>query len=202
MPATGVPNTDSPNVPLQMPLVTRTEEHFDSLSTLDTFLPFTADEQNRTVNVVWYTGAHVDRTNRKTGEPYKLRLDMSAAKLDRLNHGAPVFDNHMSGSDMSSVMAGTTGTKAQIGVVRKAWAAGPKGMATLQFANPDDTWSKVKNGIIQNLSFGAWINAMQPDETVGPNGFANTDAEGEPIGLQSFPLHPLHLARRRHRRPL
>lgn len=186
MPATSVPNTDSPNVPLQMPLVTRTEEHFDSLSTLDTFLPFTADEQNRTVNVVWYTGAHVDRTNRKTGEPYKLRLDMSAAKLDRLNHGAPVFDNHMSGSDMSSVKAGTTGTKAQIGVVRKAWAAGPKGMATLQFANPDDTWSKVKNGIIQNLSFGAWINAMQPDETVGPNGFSNTDADGEPIGLQSF----------------
>lgn len=142
-------------------------------------VPSTANDDERTIDVVWYAGASVPRVNYKTGDPYKLRLDMLAAKLDRLNAGAPVFDGHQSYG----------GTQAQMGVVRKAWAEGSKGVATLQFKKSDPNavtpdpsalqadqlWSDIRSGIVQNLSFGAWINKMEAD-----------DPEEDDDGLQCF----------------
>lgn len=149
--------------------------------------PGTANDDDRTVDVVWYTGASVPRFKRN-GQPYMLRLDMAGAKMDRLNAGAPVFDNHMSGDDFPSAMAGVLGTRAQVGVVQKAWADGRSGKATLKFAkddpNADQLWGKIKSGIVRNLSFGAWINDMSPDQQVGPKGFDPSDADQE--GPQSF----------------
>lgn len=162
------------------------EERFDGGSAVSV-VPTSANAQARTVDVVWYGGASVARVNKQTGNPYNLRLDMGGANLSRLNAGAPVFDNHMSGSDFASAMAGTVGTKAQIGVVLKAWADGNTGKATLKFAKDDPSdavWNKIAGGIIQNLSFGTWITDMQPDETVGPKGFAANDEDQE--GPQSF----------------
>ena len=92
----------------------------------------TANEKDGTIDVVWYTGAQVPRKDPDTGEPYMLTLDMDGARLDRLNAGAPIFDTHFTGDDYKSVAAGKAGTKAQVGVVNKAWADGPNGMATLQ----------------------------------------------------------------------
>ena len=97
------------------------------------FQPATVDEKNRTVDVVWYGGQTVPRSDPDTGEPYMLRLDMAGCRMERLNSGAPVFDCHMSGLDYKSAMANQLGAKAQRGSVAKAWADGPKGLATLQF---------------------------------------------------------------------
>ena len=149
-------------------------------------LPVSVNQADRTVDVIWYGGASVPRMDYDTGKPYNLRLDMSGARLGRLNAGAPVFDSHMSGSDFPSAMANTLGTKAQVGVVRKAWADGTKGKATLQFdassQDPNDPanriWGKISAGILQNLSFGTWINGMEPDESVGPKGFSADDGDG------------------------
>ena len=84
-------------------------------------LPSTANAKDGTIDVVWYSGAFVPRIDRATGEPYMLKLDMQGCRFDRLNNGAPVFDTHFTGDDFKSLMAGRVGTRAQVGVVRRAW---------------------------------------------------------------------------------
>ena len=131
------------------------------------FIPTTLDAKERTVDVVWYGGATVPRMNYDTGEPYMLSLDMNGCRMGRLNAGAAVFDNHINGADFRSAMANKNGTEAQLGVVLKAWADGPKGMATLKFDDDGDDgpatklWNKISGGIVKNLSFGTWIYSMQ-----------------------------------------
>ena len=106
-------------------------------------------------------GPSCRRIDRSTGEPYMLQLDMQGCRFDRLNNGAPVFDTHFTGDDFKSLIAGKVGTRAQVGVVRRAWPNGDKGMATLQFdlGDPDgaEMFRKASTGILQNLSFGTFI---------------------------------------------
>jgi len=45
----------------------------------DCLQPATVDEKNRTVDVVWYGGQTVPRSDPDTGEPYMLRLTWPAA---------------------------------------------------------------------------------------------------------------------------
>jgi hypothetical protein len=124
-------------------------------------VPSTANADAGTIDVVWYSGAMVPRIDRSTGEPYMLRLAMEGCRMDRLNSGAPVFDTHFTGDDFKSLMAGKVGTRAQVGVVQRAWPNGNKGMATLKFdlGDPDgaDMFRKASTGILQNLSFGTFI---------------------------------------------
>ena len=124
-------------------------------------LPSTANAKDGTIDVVWYSGVPVPRIDRATGEPYMLQLDMQGCRFDRLNNGAPVFDNHLTGDDFKSLMAGKAGTRAQLGVVRRAWPNGDKGMATLQFDLGDEDgaemFRKASAGILQNLSFGTFL---------------------------------------------
>jgi len=124
-------------------------------------LPSTANAKDGTIDVVWYSGVAVPRVDRATGEPYMLQLDMQGCRFDRLNNGAPVFDTHFTGDDFKSLMAGKVGTRAQLGVVRRAWPNGDKGMATLQFdlGDPDgaEMFRKASAGILQNLSFGTFV---------------------------------------------
>jgi hypothetical protein len=140
------------------------------------FQPATADAKNRTVDVVWYGGATVPRMDPVTGEPYMLRLDMAGCRMERLNAGAPVFDCHMSGLDLRSMVAGQVGSKAQRGSVAKAWADGAQGMATLQFGvegeneDTDRLWSGIVSGRIRNLSFGTWVYSKAPAKDQNGNG--------------------------------
>src|SRR5579883_2219885 len=124
-------------------------------------LPSTANAKDGTIDVVWYSGAAVPRIDRATGEPYMLQLDMQGCRFDRLNNGAPVFDTHFTGDDFKSLIAGKVGTRAQVGVVRRAWPNGDKGMATLQFDLGDEDgaemFRKSSAGILQNLSFGTFV---------------------------------------------
>src|ERR1017187_6715631 len=113
------------------------------------FAPPSANEDARTIDAVWYTGAKVPRFDWRTGEEYDLILDMKGCRLDRLNNGGPVLDSHAA-----------YGVADQLGVVRKAWAKKGTGVATIQFSKRDAVtpiWNDVKGGIIQNLSPGMWI---------------------------------------------
>jgi hypothetical protein len=134
-------------------------------------LPSTANAKDGTIDVVWYSGAAVPRIDRATGEPYMLQLDMQGCRFDRLNNGAPVFDTHFTGDDFKSLMAGKVGTRAQLGVVRRAWPNGDKGMATLQFdlGDPDgaEMLRKASAGILQNLSFGTFVYKREKLQTEG-----------------------------------
>jgi hypothetical protein len=159
-------------------------------------VPGTANEKDRTVDVCWYAGATVPRIDPETGQEYMLRLDMAGCRLERLNQGAPVLDSHMTGADFRSMMAQCAGVDAQIGAVvnGSARADGPRGMATLKFAQGDEkcdaAWMKIQQGVVQNLSFGAWIYAKEP-EVAGNGGtnnvFVATDWEPFEISIVTVP---------------
>ena len=113
------------------------------------FAPSSADDDNRMIDAVWYTGAKVPRFDWRSGEEYDLILSMKGCRLDRLNNGGPVLDSHVA-----------CGVESQMGVIRRAWAAGATGKATIQFSKRDSVtpiWNDVRAGIIQNLSPGMWI---------------------------------------------
>ena len=56
----------------------------------------TVNEESRTVDLIFSTGAAVDRVDWWTGQRYveKLSLDPAHVRLERLNAGAPLLDTH------------------------------------------------------------------------------------------------------------
>ncbi len=111
----------------------------------------TIDEEQRTVDVIWSTGADVLRSDWWTGNKYIERLSVKAGavRLERLNGGAPVLDTHSS-YDLASVL-GTV-------VAGSAKVDGKRGTATLRFAKNDtavdSVWNKITQGILPNVSVG------------------------------------------------
>lgn len=115
-----------------------------------TVVPNSIDEEARTVDVIWTTGA---RVLRGFFERYweELSLEPKHVRLKRLNNGAPFLNTH-AGDDASAV----------IGVVEAGTAALEKGrgVATIRFARAEDDeeadkiFRKIKDGILQNVSVG------------------------------------------------
>ena len=102
----------------------------------------------RTRDLVFYSGASVERFDYMRWEIYTLRfsLDPKDVKLDRLNGKAPLLNSHQS-YDLSS----------QIGVVERAWLDGSAAKATVRFSTDpavDRIWNDVQDGIICNISMG------------------------------------------------
>jgi hypothetical protein len=87
------------------------------------FAPDTWDDGDSTVDCVFYSGAIVPRVDFWTGEPYDLVLSLEpgAIRMDRLNNGAPVVDNH---NTFGSI-------RDQLGVVKPGTARVEKGNHTV-----------------------------------------------------------------------
>jgi len=111
------------------------------------------NEEDRTVEVVWTTGARVKRYS-WTGEYFEeLSLKKDHVKLERLNAGAPVLNNHSSYDLRSS-----------IGVVEKAWIKDKKGYAIIRLSGRDDVKGivqDIKEGIIRNISVGYRVDQFE-----------------------------------------
>lgn len=104
------------------------------------------NEEARTVELVWTTGAKGLRS--AWGELYYEELEVSerAVDLTRLREGAPLLAAHDSYS-LDSV----------IGVVERAWIEGGLGKAIVRFAsdeNSDRVFQKVKERVLRNVSVG------------------------------------------------
>jgi hypothetical protein len=170
-----------PGMPGAPPDVGEREYQAERFAAPANFTPASVNEESRTIDVVWYTGAKVPRVNWMTGEEYDLTLDPKGCRLDRLNSGSPVLDSHMA-----------YGVENQLGVVRRAWIDGSNFMATVQFSGRDDVtpvWTDVKAGIIQNLSPGVWIYSKKdatPDKQARQE-FTATDWEPFEISLVPVP---------------
>lgn len=117
-------------------------------------VPDSFNEEARTVDLTWTTGAQVERFSWSRWESYLEELSLSEGdvRMDRLNSGAPLLDNH----DRSS-------NDSVIGVVVSASHNETEGVATVRFAKDDDgdgpnnaeaIFRKVKERIIQNVSVG------------------------------------------------
>jgi hypothetical protein len=107
--------------------------------------PASANRDDRTVEVIWSTGAPVRR--RDMAGPYveRLSLDPQAVDLSRLE-GASVLDAHRQ-----------TAVRDVLGSVRSATVDGKRGTAVIQFsARPEvePVWQDVLSGILRHVSVG------------------------------------------------
>lgn len=142
-----------------MPSLTREYPPLGLMATLESPRP-----SDRTVDVVFYSGAQIDRVDWDTGKPYKLQLSLDPTHVDlrRLNRGAPVLDSHS-----------TLSISDQIGTVVPGSATVTKteGRARLRFSkrpSADDVWGNIEDQILRNVSLGAALHKLV--ETTGPDG--------------------------------
>ena len=128
------------------------------LQTRAMFAPETINVEERTVELVWSTGAQVRRASWARGD-YIEELSMApgAVRMERLNKGAPLLDAHDSYS-----------LRSQIGVVQRAWLDGNEGRALVKFSRRDEVESvfqDVIDGIYRNVSVGYKVHKTERDET-------------------------------------
>lgn len=117
--------------------------------------PASFDEANRTVELVWTTGARVRRYSWARDEYYEEELSTDPAHVDlsRLESGAPLLNTH-----------GTYDLDDIIGVVRRVWVAGGEGRAVVEFSGREAVApiaADVQAGIIRNVSVGYQVNKFE-----------------------------------------
>lgn len=127
------------------------------------FEPESYNSEKRTIDVVFTTGSRVKRYDWMREEFFyeELAVTKEAVRLERMNAGAPVLNNHGTwGGGLRDIM----------GVVESAEIRDGKGYATLRFSERDDVAplvQDIKAGIIRNVSVGYKINKFErTDEMV------------------------------------
>lgn len=143
------------------------------------------DEEARTIEVTWTTGAGVIRIDWMSGERYLEELVVSdkAVRLGRLNAGAPVLDNHQRYGGLS----------AMLGVVERAWIEKGEGRATVRFPKAEDdeaadrVFRKIRDKIIRSLSVGYSRFAIEVDKKKDPQVWRVVDWEPFEISFVAIP---------------
>lgn len=109
--------------------------------------PDSINIDERTIEVIWTTGARGKRWSWSIGE-YQEELEVtdSALRMERLNNGAPFLNTHGQW-DLDDV----------IGVVERAWIENGQGHAIIRFSNREEVdpiFRDVRDGILRNISVG------------------------------------------------
>jgi len=120
------------------------------------FEPSTYNPEQRTVQVVFSTGADVERSDFEGPYIERLSMDPSAVDLSQLI-GGPVLDNH---DRFSSV-------RAVLGVVTEASVDGKRGEATVRFSERPEVQGiarDVQQGIIRSVSVGYTVLNWQTEK--------------------------------------
>lgn len=147
-----------------------------------TFRPKSVNEEARTVELVWTTGARVMRGyyDRFWEE---LSLDPKHVRMRRLNNGAPFLNSHNT-YDVADV----------IGVVESARLDGDKGIAIVRFAKAEDDpeadkiFRKIKDGILQNISVGYRVYKMEKTEDGADKIPVYRAVDWEPYEISTVPI--------------
>jgi hypothetical protein len=137
------------NLPVALPMQSRRAE----LSRVDV--------ETRTLEVIWTTGASVDRIRWEgwdTAIPYveELLVTDRSVNLERMNAGAPVLDSHS-----------TWSTRSQVAVVERAWIDTGKGYAAIRFPKAgldeaaDRLFGLASDKIVRNISVGYSIDQVR-----------------------------------------
>jgi HK97 family phage prohead protease len=144
--------------------------------------PTSIDDEKRTVDLVWTTGARVQRGY---FDPYweELSLKPAHVRMDRLRSGAPLLNAHDQ-FNLASV----------IGVVVSARIKDGEGTATVRFAKADDDpvadaiWRKVKDGIIRGVSVGYRVHRLEKIEKQDDKIPVYRATDWEPYELSLLPI--------------
>ena len=128
----------------------------DIITRRASFAPQSVNMDDRTVDVIWSTGAPVKRRDFDGNYVERLSLDAKAVDLSRLI-GASVLDAHRQ-----------TAVRDVLGTVRDAAVTGKEGTATIQFsARPEvePIWQDVTAGILRHISVGysveEWADSLE-----------------------------------------
>ncbi|GAB4227825.1 MAG: hypothetical protein Kow0032_07370 [Methyloligellaceae bacterium] len=142
----------------------------------------TADQEARTVEVVWTTGARVLR-RRYWDEDFEeeLSLDDGAVRLERLNSGAPFLNTHGTW-DLSDIIGVVVDGSARI--------ENGQGVATIRFSDREDVepiWRDVLNKIVRNVSVGYRVHKWEIEKREsGPEIWRAVD--WEPLEISAVPV--------------
>lgn len=144
------------------------------------FMPGSVNEEARTVEVKWYTGARVERYSWSlVGGLYYLELSMEPDHVDlsRLKSGAAPLLNAHSRWELEDI----------IGVIESAKIDDGVGYATVRFSKRPEAnviFEDVKDGVIRNVSVGTSISALELIES----------KEGEPKVYRATKWQPYELS--------
>lgn len=146
-------------------------------------LPETWNEADRSVDIVWTTGAAVTRFDWYDGGYYEetLSVEPKHVRLDRMNDGGPVLLDHIA----------STRTLAGSIVPGSARMVDGKGVARIRLAGtPDmaDTVGKVRDGHLRTVSVGYAV--YRYERTEGERGERDTmhATDWEPLEISLTPV--------------
>jgi len=141
------------------------------------------DPEARTAEVVFSTGAAVDRFDWWTGKRYieTLSLEPGHVRLKRINNSAPLLDAHSSYE-----------LRNQIGVVvpTSARIEGGKGTATVRFSKRADVeplFQDVVDGIVRNVSVGYKVHKFEITAEEGKPELRHA-VDWEPYEISAVPM--------------
>jgi hypothetical protein len=144
----------------------------------------TYNEESRTVELVWTTGAQVRRYDWWEDQAYfeELTVDEKSIRMERLNNGAPLLSNHRSYS-LNDVL----------GVVEKAWIDGNEGHALVRFSDREEVApiiSDVRSGVLRNISVGYQVHSYEVEKSTERGGmptYRATDWEPMELSIVTIP---------------
>jgi hypothetical protein len=142
------------------------------------------DDENRSVELVFSTGAAVERFDWWTGKRYleKLSLKPDHIRLERLNSGAPLLDAHSAYSITD-----------QIGVVEPGSVklTASEARARVRFSKREAVepiWGDVRDGIITCVSVGYRVHKFEEDAGKGNKLPVRTAIDWEPYEISMVPM--------------
>lgn len=164
-----------------MPTPQKSDRQQLPLTTRAAVVPASINEEARTVDVTWTTGAEVQRYDWRSDSVYveRLSLDPKHVRLGRLQAGAPVLDTH------SSYRAGHV-----LGVVESASMERGAGVARIRFSDREDVapiWRDVSTGILRSISVGYAVHEWRIQKREGQPEI-RTAVDWEPFELSLVPI--------------
>jgi hypothetical protein len=142
------------------------------------------NSEARTVELIFSTGAAVERYDWWTGKRYRevLSLDPKHVRLDRLNSGGPLLDSHSAfsvGDILGTVVPGSVRLEKS------------KALATVRFSkrtSVEEIWRDVADGIIRSVSVGYRVHKFEEDASRDNKIPTRTAIDWEPFEVSMVPM--------------
>lgn len=144
----------------------------------------TIDEAARSVELVFSTGAPVERYDWMSGTRYieTLSLEEDAVKIDRINAGGPLLDAHSSYSVFDQIGAVVPGS---VSITKR------EARATVRFSKREavePVWQDVRDGIIRSVSVGYRVHRFEETAGVGNKLPVRKAVSWEPFEISLVPI--------------
>jgi len=149
----------------------------------------TANPEQRTVDVVFYSGQSVRRIGWDGPFHLAFSIEPSAVRLGRLNAGAPLLNAH--GATRRDLVTGEASVEAVVGVVERAWLEHGAGRATVRFSDRPEVepiWRDVQNKILRNVSMGVAIHRLKETTKEGEKERSFLAVDWEPQEVSVVPV--------------